>query len=279
MSTDTLTKAVYGIIFPKGIPFGCKDNIVAIDQRIQEIEILATGKPLVALSAKERSQKITEKIVALKEVGTPMSEIARQMGMTKDACRNRWDDYRTKQIAEERQAALDKEGYAAISGDPQEPTIRDSRIVQESEKVPLQDAPSAQSDPASPTAPEIPTVEKIESEVKEIEKEVKPHCKHVRDLTPSEAGKIEGPRIPHSYDKVILLARSEGQTYRAIAAIITEDGHKCSEADVASRCQKPVKKAAKTTPPARQNPPSQSKKQSPNPPRPRSRCPSSTSKK
>jgi len=113
MSAKSLSDVVYKHVFPGGmIPLDCRNNIPAIDKRIEEIAILASGKPLAAISARVRSQAITQQIVALKEGGMGLSEIAEQMGMTRDACRNRYEDYKAKKKA----AALNAEGYAALSG-------------------------------------------------------------------------------------------------------------------------------------------------------------------
>ena len=115
MANATLSDIVYEHLFPGGIPLACKDNIPAINKRIEEIRILASGKPLGAISPKALSLDATRKIVALKEAGIGIKEIAERMGMSPDACRNRYEKHKAKQKAEE-QAKLDQAGYAAISG-------------------------------------------------------------------------------------------------------------------------------------------------------------------
>lgn len=120
---------------------------------------------------------------------------------------------------------------------------RDDQIV---EKVPFQDAKPEQIEsppkPAQELKPDSTEPVRTGSEgtvrksliVRESE-EVKPPGKRASDLTPSEAGKIDGPKIPHSEDEWILQQLTAGNPTKEILAELNAKGHDCNYGDLAYR--------------------------------------------
>jgi DNA-directed RNA polymerase specialized sigma24 family protein len=191
MSAKSLSEVVYSHLFPGGmIPFACKDSLPGIDARIGEIEQLARGQQLKGEPrrlTKRDSLLLTDQIIQLRDsCNPPMNyrEIMHRLGdvITSEAARNRYDDAKKAREA----AAMQKEGYAALSGNsdhiaepnelipnacddagnpiwlqvsgslPERPTIRNSQIVEKSEEV------------AAPTNRESRSVEEL-SEVQQKE--------------------------------------------------------------------------------------------------------------
>jgi hypothetical protein len=60
-------------------------------------------------------------------------------------------------------------------------------------------------------------------------------AKKVHDLTPSEAGKIKGPRIPHTEDDWIVDEKIGGKTFREIHEALQARGITCTMNDVMAR--------------------------------------------
>jgi hypothetical protein len=265
MSADTLTDAVYGIIFPDGkIPIECKDNIQAIDARITEIQLLAVGK--YDGSKRAASKALTEQIIQLRESCTPpmnWKEIARRVGrgMTHDAVRNRYHDAK----AAERQAALDKEGYAAISGAPyttppevlekiksSDQSVEANKMINATLRNVAEEPHAVENLPE--IAPVIPAAWQSPESERPTTRESPPtqepeKVKRARDLTPSEAAKIDGPRIPHKFDDAILIAKENGKSLKEITEKLQSIGIDCTLSDVTNRVyqEKNKREAAKNT--------------------------------
>ena len=239
----TLSEVVYRAIFPPegAIPLKAKRNIQAIDARIKEIKELAEGKAVEGMtrriSSLSESKRLTEQIVQLRDsCSPPMSyrEIMRQLGycITPDAARNRYDDYKKRMLRQE--------GYSALTGD--------DHIVEADEMVKPEPAEKAEPIRATSTPPEgrdqpdqSPTIQEPqtvdgEGTIQESSKAEKPEKDNkAHDLTPSEAGKILGPRIPHTEDDWILQEKTNGKTFTQIRSYLQARGISCTMNDVMSR--------------------------------------------
>ncbi len=232
MSANTLTDAVYNCIFPGGlIPIRCKDNIAAIDARIQEIEELAQGKIIEGMNrrikSREASQRLTEQIVALRDsCSPPMSyrEIMRRLGnvITPDAARNRYDDFTamkkeviekinssdhisdaTKMIPESKTTIPDHivEPNELV---PEKATIRESRIVEETVKV------------AAPPALQEAKPEQVES------------ATNRNSRTVQESAGVRGDKWPltQAQKDKILEMHAAGKSYDEIKQSLKIDGRR-----------------------------------------------------
>lgn len=155
MSTK-LSDAVYGCIFPGGmIPLKCKDNLAAIDHRITEIEVLASGRIPEGqgrrIVEKNVSAELTRKIVALRESQMPplgYSEIMDQLGnqISADAARDRYERY----VKKVQQSKANAEGYAAISGQAVQGGIYNTPPEVQDLAKPVKKGPTSE-----PTVPDI----------------------------------------------------------------------------------------------------------------------------
>jgi hypothetical protein len=249
MSTN-LTEVVYNQLFPGGmIPLRCKDNIPAIDARIQEIEELATGKVLEGMNrrhGKAESRILTEQIIQHRESCSPpmrYREIMNKLGnvITPDAARNRYDDYKHAKEA----ATMQKEGCDALLGAVYPtPAIELEKIVEKSDErlheiarvtapPALQEAELQQS--GNQTIQQNQIVEKVE--------EAQPAGPKLSISIPT--GKT--PKIPHSEDEFILAERDSGKTFREVHEALQAKRISCHLDDVTARYHNAKKKHGEKT--------------------------------
>jgi hypothetical protein len=337
-----LSEAVYGCIFPGGlIPLKCKDNLPAIDHKIREIEVLATGQIIEGqgrrIIEKTVSAELTQRIVELRESENPplkYSEIMDILGnqISPDAARDRYE----RHVKKVQQANANAEGYASLSGqaiqegtyktpvavqekieggdqfsgatkligpdksassdhpvepnklidatlcnvaeslkiegedhivEPNEkviasnPTLRDCRIVEKSEKVALQEAkpeqaetspkPSEEKEVSGPvrTGPEV-----IVREAPAASPDASAVTKRPSDPAPKERGKTDGPAIPHDMDDFILGLKDAGKSIKEVTDAVRSKGIDCSLSDVTNRIYQERKRRANESQAAGQPP-------------------------
>lgn len=249
MSAKSLSEVVYNQIFPGGlIPLKCKDNIAAIDARIQEIRELATGKVLEGMNrrikGREASQRLTDQIVALREsCSPPMSyrEIMRRLGnvITPDAARNRYDDF----VAAKKGAAM-QEGHAATSGEAiqnSDATLRNvaeeqkinscDHIVEPDEMILIELKPVEKAEPAQDDGPEsartgsgtIRESQTVEAEATTRNSRIVEISGEVSGPARNKYGRFEEPVDPATDAEIIRMSR-DGLGCRQISAKLQEKG-------------------------------------------------------
>ena len=251
--SSNLTEVVYNQIFPGGmIPLKCKDNIPAIDARIQEIEELATGKVLEGTNrrhGKAESRILTEQIIQLREsCSPPMSyrEIMNKLGnvITPDAARNRYDDYKHAKEA----ATMQKKGGDALLGAfYPTPTKELEKIVEKSDEIQQEIARVTDSSVLKEAELEQSGNQTIqESQIVEKVDEAQPAGPKLSISIPN--GKT--PKIPHSEDEFILAERDSGKTFREVHEALQAKGISCHLDDVTARYHSAkTKRGEKTTGP------------------------------
>jgi len=240
----TLSEVVYGYLFPDQlIPLACKNNLTAIDARITEIEVLASGRKFDG-SKRAASKLLTEQVVQLRESCSPpmmWKEISRRMGgkMTTDAARNRYVDYKAAQKAE----AMKEEGYAVLSGqaitgstyttppEVQEKIASSDHIPDATKLIQPETASSAQL-----VEPDQLVQEATIRNSRIVEKP--------EDIKPTR----HDPKIPHEYDPLILEMRDAGEPYRIIVEALGKRGITANIGDVAPRYNSLARKRATTQP-------------------------------
>jgi hypothetical protein len=248
-AAQSLSDIVYSYLFPdQMIPIACKNNLTAIDARITEIEVLASGRNFDG-SKRAASKLLTEQVVQLRDSLTPpmqWKEIARRMGgkMTTDAARNRYVDYKAAQKA----AAMQQEGYAALSGQAIQEGIH-TTLPEVQEKIESGDhIPDATKLIQPETASSAQLVEPdqlVQEATIRNSRIVQEILEDKRDLTTKQAGYINGPKIPHSEDEPILQLRAEGKLFREIHEALQAKGIICTLDDVTARYHSEKKKREK----------------------------------
>jgi hypothetical protein len=210
---SNLADTIYKELFPPdgAIPLKARGNLLAIESRIKEIQMLADGQVVEGmnrrLNNRSESLRLTMQIAALRDsCDPPMSyrEILKQLGapITPDAARSRYDKLKKAE-------ALKKQ-FQGINGT----------------KLPAAPAPS-----------QVETEEHSEEATVRNCRPVEEHkkVKSARTMTPSEIGKILGPKIPHDYDEFIFSERSKKRPFKEILLALHEKGVECRIEDLESR--------------------------------------------
>ena len=220
-------EAIYSLLFPAGlIPVSCKPRLGLMDSRISEIHSLAQGKGPAPKTRRimdsTESAELTRKIVELRDGPNSPSwrDIAKELGNTisSDAVRCRYQD--AKALQEKAAPALQE----AKPKPAENPTIRDSLIVEKTEEV--------------STGGQIAEPDK---------KVILPKAESKRQLTPSQRGHLVGPKIPHSEDPFIFNEKESGKTFGEIHKALIQKGHDCTVTDVAQRYYTDLKKRMAAT--------------------------------
>ena len=275
-AAPSLSEIVYNHLFPSGsIPIKLLGSIPEIDTMLREIKDLAAGKaPAIhhrRISDADASQRLTDQIVELRESCDPpmtYQEIVNRLGnlITKDAARDRY----SKATMAARKAAMQKEGYAAISGE----SIQNGTYQTPPDVLERIDSTDHIPDATKLMQPETASSDQLVEPDKLIQEAKPPHvedptdrnfrivqesggvkpddAKKVSDLTPSEIGKINGPRISHDWDEFLLAEKESGKSLKDILAELRSKGIDCSLADVTNRVYvvKNKREAAKKVAPA-----------------------------
>ncbi len=232
--------SILRIVFPPdgAIPLERIDHLPEIRAHIAAITSLASGARQPQKSGTryirraEESRAATAKIIELWESKDPdghqrtWNEIAAivGMGLTGNACRNRYDNYKKTR------AAGGQTGAPAENVHPSEDsTIRELQIVEKVDTVSLKEV-----------SPDIP------EEAKKGKEKPEEFGGEDRGLTPGERGHRLGPKIPHDLDDELIRLKDGGKTYNDIHKILLARGIKCTQSDISTRIITERKKREQT---------------------------------
>jgi hypothetical protein len=233
ITSQEIMKALFP---PNGemIPIGMVKNFTNIEQAVNNLVATLNGEQIKPTKTEARTPEwYAARNQRLQRImkdnpGMPNRIIADLAGVSLGVVKS-WRVKCVKDEAVQEAAALQQEGYAALSGQ----AVQIAPIPVTIQPPPKEFVLSCRE---AAKEGQDATERRIDQAIQDVGK-VGPTLtpKRSRDLTPSEAGKVKGPRIPHGEDEFIFSERSDGKKFPEIRAALAERGISCTDTDVASR--------------------------------------------